>query len=132
MAYAMSIWNQTGKQFACATEWKDYQVQRCPGKTFRDSDTSESWGLCQGVGGCVCVRAKAAYHTTYLLGDPVLRLFQYITSYPKYYSGSDGTHRYSDNPLGFWLLWKTFNFKASATWDHYYLEAFFSYFTKLK
>lgn len=53
---------------------------------------------------CVCVHAKAAHHTTYLLGDSVQHQFQYITSYPKYYQGSDGTHRYRGNPLGFWLL----------------------------
>lgn len=67
---------------------------------------------------CVCVHAKAAHHTTYLLGDSVQHQFQYITSYPKYYRGSDGTHRYRGNPLGFWLLWKTeILIKASATWS---------------
>lgn len=67
---------------------------------------------------CVCVHAKAAHHTTYLLGDSVQHQFQYITSYPKYYQGSDGTHRYRGNPLGFWLLWKTeILIKASATWS---------------
>lgn len=77
--------------------WKNLQIQ-IPLKV--EGYVKEWEGTCV----CVCVCAKAAYHTTYLLGDPVLRLFQYITSYPKYYSGSDGTHRYSDNPLGFWLL----------------------------
>lgn len=67
---------------------------------------------------CVCVHAKAAHHTTYLLGDSVQHQFQYITSYPKYYRGSDGTHRYRGNPLGVWLLWKTeILIKASATWS---------------
>lgn len=111
MAYAMSIWNQTGKQFACATETKR-KITKYRGVLEKPSEIQiplkvEGY-VKEWEGTCVCVSvrmcAKAAYHTTYLLGDPVLRLFQYITSYPKCYSGSDGTHRYSDNPLGFWLL----------------------------
>lgn len=51
--------------------------------------------------------------------------FQSITSYPKYYLGSDGTHRYRDCPSCFWLLWKTeILIKANAHWDHKYTEVF--------
>ena len=106
MAYAMSIWKKTQKkQSAYATEMKR--------KITKYKDVLEKPSQIQiplNVMGyvkeweCVCVHAKAAHHTTYLLGDSVQHQFQYITSYPKYYQGSDGTHRYRGNPLGFWLL----------------------------
>lgn len=52
----MNIQSQTEKQSACVLEKKDYQAQRCPGKTCRDSDTdSECVELNQDLFVCMCI-----------------------------------------------------------------------------